>query len=652
MSAAGQSLFRRTILSIAISGVMVSSPAMAEAESAAGAGEVIELGTMTVVENTPENAEQVVTREDIEQLQANDLEDVFRADPSVAVGGANSVSQKIYVRGLEDTLLNVTIDGATQAGYLFHHQGRISIEPELLKQVGIQAGAGDATNGPGALGGAIRFVTVDPEDLLRPDERIGALLKAGYFSNTEGYKASTTLFGRMSDDWSAMASLSKLDEGEFTDGNGDELKFTDAEEEMGFAKIVGKLGGGQTLKLSYELQDTDGFRLERPHWIPSERNNPIDQRGERETTTFNYLLQPEGSDVIDMRATVYQTDAFLEQDGRFGLYYGGVESRGIDLRNTSRLGAHSLTYGVDHREDEGTLENRSDATVPTETEEATVTGVYIQDQYALADQWLLSLGTRYDIFRLDDANDQKFRETGFSPNAGITYSPTERLDLFLTYAEALRGKLVNETFVLDFYTNSPDLEAEEAKNAELGFNYVPGALSVSAKVYASRIDNVIDDVENVLTNVGDLENEGFFTKVGYQWDQVFAALSFNYSRPEIEGVPLHDDNWSVGTSIGDTWVAELHYQHSESLQLGWYGRIVQRLETVADGYNEKAGYGVHDLYAEWLPLQRDELKLTLTLKNIFDKYYRDHASYGDYGPIAQGFPEPGRDARLSVAWRI
>ena len=651
MSIPGPVVARRTLLSIAIAGAMfgsLSSPATALAETS----DLVELDTLTVVDHTTTDVDTLVTREEIEQLQANDLEDVFRADPSISVGGANSVSQKIYLRGIEDTLLNVTIDGATQAGYLFHHQGRLSIEPELLKQVEIQAGAGEATNGPGALGGAIRFVTRDPADLLREGERFGALLKAGYFSNTDGYKASANLFGHITDSWSAMATLSKLDEGEFKDGNGNDQKYTDAEEEMGFAKVVGELGAGQKLSLSYDRQDTDGFRLERPHWIPSVRNNPIDQEGERETVTLNYAWAPTGSKLLNLATTLYHTDAFIIQDGRFGEYKGGVESNGLDLRNTSSVSNHTLTYGVDHRKDQGLLRNQSDASVPTEREDARVTGLYIQDHIALTDQWLLSLGTRYDRYRLDDTRDQHFRESGFSPNAGVTFAPTTNLNFYATYAEALRGKLINETFILDTYRNAEDLEAEEAKNAEIGVNYDQGGLSLSGKVYVSRIDNVIDDVENVLTNVGDLKNKGFFARVGYDWGQIQTGLSFNYSRPEIEDVPLHDDNWSIGTSIGDTWVAELHYQPSESLRFGWYGRIVQRLETIADGYKEKGGYGVHDVYAEWLPLQRDDLTLTLTLKNLFDKYYRDHASYGNYGPIAQGIPEPGRDIRLSVAWRI
>ncbi|MEC7470166.1 MAG: TonB-dependent receptor plug domain-containing protein, partial [Pseudomonadota bacterium] len=55
-----------------------------------------------------------ITAQDIEQFQANDLADVFRESPSVSVGGSVGVAQKIYVRGLEDAYLNVTVDGAQQ----------------------------------------------------------------------------------------------------------------------------------------------------------------------------------------------------------------------------------------------------------------------------------------------------------------------------------------------------------------------------------------------------------------------------------------------------------------------------------------------------------------------------------------------------------
>ncbi|MGE6530628.1 TonB-dependent receptor plug domain-containing protein [Pseudomonas sp. NPDC077382] len=182
-----------------------------------------------------------VEADQLQHYQAADLQDVFEASPEVSVGGGPGVAQKLYLRGLEDTLLNITIDGASQPGQTFHHTGRIGIEPELLKRAEVQPGTGDATAGPGALGGSVRFVTKDPDDLLRAGERVGALVKGTYFSNAEGYKSSTSLFGRFNDNWSAMAVATYQDQNDYEDGNGRDVLGTGARQQLGFAKLVGRL---------------------------------------------------------------------------------------------------------------------------------------------------------------------------------------------------------------------------------------------------------------------------------------------------------------------------------------------------------------------------------------------------------------------------
>ena len=74
-------------------------------------------------------------------------------------GGSLPAAQNSMLVGLEDTLMNVTIDGAQQAGYLFHHQGRVGIEPDIIKSVEAEAGTGAATAGLGALAGSVKFET-------------------------------------------------------------------------------------------------------------------------------------------------------------------------------------------------------------------------------------------------------------------------------------------------------------------------------------------------------------------------------------------------------------------------------------------------------------------------------------------------------------
>src|SRR5690554_613148 len=195
--------------------------------------------------------DSLMDSDDIERKQANDLDDIFSGVSSVLVGGSVGAAQKIYVRNLGEDTLNIMVDGATQSGVTYHHTGRISVEPELLKQVRVQVGAGDATNGPGALGGAIRFETKDPEDLLGSDN-FGALLKTGYFSNTEGTKNSATVYGRFNDTFSAMASYVDADQDNMEDAEGNELPGTNSDQGLGFVKLVGDLGAGHRLSLSHE----------------------------------------------------------------------------------------------------------------------------------------------------------------------------------------------------------------------------------------------------------------------------------------------------------------------------------------------------------------------------------------------------------------
>lgn len=613
---------------------------------------------------------RVVSQEDIDRIQANDLEDVFRKTPSVAVGGSVGIAEKVYVRGLEDALLNVTIDGATQAGVLFHHAGRLSIEPELLKQVEVHAGAGVATDGPGALGGAIRFTTKDPEDLLRPGEQFGALIKGGYFDNTEGYKASVNLFGQLNEDWSGMATVAKSDGDAITDGNGTELGGTESEQDIGYAKLVGKLTDSQTVRLSYDLRVDDGVRAQRPQWVISDWNPGYPLKIERNTVNLGYQLNPTDNPFLNLEATVYSTRAKLEQNviGRWGVYNGSSESQGINLRNTTQLSSHELIYGAEYRDD--TVNAGPEANSNAEEENGSVTGFFVQDLYQVTDKLLLSAGVRYDDYELTDTDNQEFEADGFSPNVGVSYQLTPTFSVNASYAEALRGRQTMETFLLDSRMNDPELEAEESENTEVGFEYYRDAFGFSGTFYRAQIDNAINDQRIpvngvprwVFRNIGDIETEGFDLRVSYDWTQVQVGLSYSDFDSELAGdngdLELNAyDHGALGNTIGNTWTADVAYQVNDALELGWNGRLVESLENIrtSAGTVDKSGYAVHDIYAQWFVTP--DFNVTFTVKNLFDKYYIDHATNGSFEHIPGyegiiGLSEPGRDLRLTLSWRI
>lgn len=599
-------------------------------------------------------ADTVIGQETLERYQATDLEEVFRHSPEIRVGGGFSTAQKIYVRGIEDTNLNVTIDGAQQAGYLFHHQGRVSIEPELLKQVEVQAGAGLATDGPGALGGAIRFITKDPEDLLRDNEQMGGLFKLGYFDNTQGVKTHASVFGRLSDSTSALVSLTRQDSDNIQDGHGHEQHNTSSEQDSGLIKVVSRLSDDQTLRISHDFRYDDGTRNVRPHFISADWNQSNQQESHRDTTNLQYNFNP-GRDDIDLQANLFYTKAYLTQNPADSEKDGaGVKSIGLDLRNTHKIADHTLTYGADYRRDTGYYINPGDSG-PSDDEVVHVAGLYLQDSIRLTPALTMNAGVRYDHYDMNDNIGQTFKDDGLSPNLGLNYTISDALEVYAGYATALRGVNVKEAYLLNFATNDPNRKAEEADNFEVGFNYTRQRLSYGATAYISHIENAVSRTSrSVVGNEGDVKNKGITAYLDYQWDNTQLHLGYSYNRPEIDGKPLDDGDMAIGTATGDSLNIEIsHTLDQYNLELGGSAELVQRLTEVPEDRSEKPAYEVVDVYAKWYPGGNEDLSVTLTVKNLLDAYYLDHASYGkgSSGDII-GLPEAGRDIRLSLATRF
>ncbi len=79
------------------------------------------------------NNQTTISSKELERRQANQISDMFRRNPNINVGGGAVIAQKIYVRGIEDRLARVTVDGAAQMGASYGHQGNTIMTLECLK---------------------------------------------------------------------------------------------------------------------------------------------------------------------------------------------------------------------------------------------------------------------------------------------------------------------------------------------------------------------------------------------------------------------------------------------------------------------------------------------------------------------------------------
>ncbi|MBU3004650.1 TonB-dependent receptor plug domain-containing protein [Paraglaciecola arctica] len=635
-----------------------------------------------------------ITAEDIEQYQANDLADIFRHSPSVSVGGSVGVAQKIYVRGLEDSFLNVTVDGAQQTSTLFHHIGRVTIDPDLLQQIDVQAGAGEATSGPGAIGGSIRFKTKDAEDLLQQDERFGGSVKANYFSN-DATRFSGSLYGKLSDTWGVLGYFSTIDRDNMEDGDGNEIYGTAADQDMLFVKASGEIATNHFLSLSVEQREEEGEFSARPNWVVLEGAALYPSEAQRDTYVANYRFAH--SAFVDIEATAYQTTSSF-RGGRFD-WLADIDTFGFDLRNTSETAQHKFVYGVDYRSDE--VISGPAAGVTENAEEGSVMGIYAQGYSDLTADLLLSYGVRYDDYDFqqrilleeyygEPVTDvaSSLQDSEVSLNLGLAYDLSDAWTLSLGYAEAARGKQIGDGFTIDGYLYdgsdipvvAEDLVPETVQNIEASIEYNANNLNARLSVYDSSLEDVIFEGyegNSVFNNIGSLDTSGIEFDLAYSWKALDLFLGFSNADTELKPRDgLYSVDYSsidingyefvgLGNSRGNTWVVGADYAIHTDANIGISVTKVDAIDidtlhqAVDLGWTDglyrlnKPSYTTVDIYGEWQV--SNSILANLAITNVLNEQYIDHSSVGDYSEVfatVVGPQEAGRDIRLSVSYQF
>lgn len=648
---------------------------IAATTTTAQTGDTVDLAPMIVTGETYAFGAQkliTVTADELDRLQPVDLEDVFSQDPSIRVGGGLGVAEKIYVRGIEDKLLHVSIDGAPQGGYLSHHQSQFTIEPELLKYVEVEPGPGGALQGPGALAGAIRFVTKDANDFLAPDETAGWFNKATYLSNGDGVKLTSALYGRAGDNLTVLASFTWFDIGDYEDGDGNVVDYTAHEETRAFVKGTAFTDDGQhAFSLSFETIGDKGTFRHRPNFYgyfnhPVAPNIPVEMVFGRDTVVATYTQSPADAD-RGLNATAYYTYNLTDHHGQYDMDYVSV---GFDARYGAIYGVesnHTLTYGADYRADtlnftgggsiSGFAATLNYQTIPDETVD--IAGFYVQDEWQATEALEVILGARLDRYDYDDKDGNNYSDTGISPTLGLSYAIIPGLNLNGSYGYAFRGPTVIDAITANegSTTNATTIDGEQATNAEIGLAYSRGVFTFAATAYHQEIDDIIVNSSlnepGLRGNGGKLEVTGYDVSAAVRLGDFSASLAVSESEPELNGTPLTDVSFGLGSAYGRAWTSLFSYElASAPLRFGWSIERVEDFDNVPAGIPAKSGYTVHGASVDWRPT--DRLSVVLSAHNLFDEAYVDQATAGYNAQLSRvaGLPAAGRDLRLSASFRF
>ncbi|MBK1730503.1 TonB-dependent receptor domain-containing protein [Thiococcus pfennigii] len=609
----------------------------------------------------------------IEQIRRNlatDVADVFKDEPSVAVGGGARNAQRIYLRGIEGSNLNITVDGARQGRNLHQHRGGIGgIDPDLLKRVEVDTGTA-ADRGPGALGGAIRFETVDAQDLLAAGRDKGATLKGGYASADRSWQGSATAYGRVAPDLALLAHVSAINREDYRIGGGGEVPNSAGKDRDYFLKLSRLGTDGHALRLSAERNTNAGLYLWGSHgsdmgYAP-EDSVPVYQRWERNTLSLDHRFRSDNP-LLDRRANVYRNQVSLEDQDR-GTEVESDEIGG-ELRNTLRfaLGAtdHRLTIGADYFQEDGTSEDSAGASVDMESENL---GLFIQDRMTLG-RLGLSFGARFDDFSAE-YGPHTLSGNRVSPNVNVDYEVARDWTLFAGYGEAVRGSGIIPVAWMaridesTLFNDGQGLEPEESYRSEGGVRYQTSGLlraddrvDAEVTVFNTRLRNTIERVGGgggavtaIINNPDTLHARGYEIRAGWGWRGYQTRLAF-------ASVDLEDDDGEPagiirrkGAATGDRLVWDNRWVVREDFTLGYTLTAVGRLDEVPDGEEERPGYVLHDVQAEWQPRHLPGLTLALAIHNLFDRRYADQATIAS--STTGIVEEPGRDVRLAASYRF
>lgn len=586
--------------------------------------------------------------EDIERRNPVNLRDLYAGDSAVSVGGGIPAAQKVYVNGIEETQLAVTIDGNRQNNKVFHHNGTNLIDPSLLKSVRVDPGVAPADAGPGALGGSIAYETADVADLLEPGRDYGGFATGSYETNGDTFINGLSAYGQ-SNGFEALGYFKWGVGSDYEDGAGDTLDGTETDLMSFLVKGGYESSTGHRLELSAQEYRDDAPRPYRAN-IGSLTNRPTQTTRTYELKSKNYVLNyslTNPTDLIDPVITIGFSEAEInvpepyDSEGRTGGWSGKVEN---DFRFAD---VNVLTAGADFYHNWAKYEDPSS---PELEEKATNYGLYAQFRTRPVDMLSISAGVRGDYQEFEGVSGEQFDNSGLSGNISAEVFATDYLSFNAGYSNAWGGIDLQENYIFNSAWDYDGIKPARSNSYTAGLKLAHGGFFADAGVFKTEIE----DAREASYGGGpyipfDFSSEGFTLGAGYNWGAGFIRVSYIDADVEIDGVTGDSDALQYfGVPLGQ--VINLEATHFiEQLDLKVGGNVEVALENddpVSQGYQALEAYEVVNMFAEYSPEFAEFLTLRLEANNLLDEDYADRTTYGQEFSNVAPMNEPGRSFML------
>lgn len=457
----------------------------------------------------------VITTEEIDRENMQDIRDLVRNEPGVTVGNnpTRAGFQNFVIRGIGGNRVLLMVDGMRQPDFPDSNTGAGTYtreQPDLedIKRVEIIRGPASALYGSDAIGGVVAYITKDPGDYLKEGKNIYGSVKAAY-SGANLQFAETFTGAVRAGDFEFMGMYTRRDGHEYTPAQSSIAPNpTSFYSNDFFAKAVFRPTEVDTIRVtgSYTQGKQSTQVLSGTGTFPSLFARVFDEWGQDYTNTYRISAQwqhdaPIGFidnlsllayfNSVYMQADTYQlrgaTNGAVPSNARTSQFYytQNVWGGELQMHSNAKIGNtdNHFTYGLSFAYTTTTrprdrwqitlatgarTQNVGGETYPNKNFPDSTTiqaGVYVQDEIsALGGRLKITPAVRLDYYSLNPNPDQYFwNSTGASlnmiPTASTYVSASPKLGLLYHFSDIYSG----------YFQYATGFRAPPYDNANFGF---------------------------------------------------------------------------------------------------------------------------------------------------------------------------------------
>lgn len=563
----------------------------------------------------------VITREEIERSQAPTFIDLIQGEPGIEIGrnGGPGTVASIFMRGQASNNVAVFVDGVPVQRDSIGGLKLVDIPPSQIEKVEILRGNMGALYGESAVGGAILIFTRAGTALSGPTASLSfgsrgtSDLAAGYNFSHESLQMGVSLQRFDTRGYSAMNPGQNASVNPDWDGFERESVFVSAEKTLSSHVVVGLQVDDISSRVEYDSDSDPSFALASPADIQSSRQKSSDI-----TLYSRFNLTPNWSLRLAMIESSIENREFYN-----GAPNGSFEGDqlGFQWGNNYKLGTGNANFGVD-------LINAEFKT-PTKYKRDSL-GYYVGYSGRL-DRLDYQANLRRDEVNSKEDNASK-ENSANTWLLGAGYQLTDNFKLTSLISTSFRAPTVGELYNGSWTTGNSNLNPEEHKGIEIGFNYDTRFGVFEINHFNTETVNSIAYVSSGPTNyenIGKIENMGFEISLNGKaagWGYKLSAVAQDPKNAEGKRLARRAKEYGyIGltkTAMGFDWTSDLI----------WSGNRV-------DGTRTLASYTVLNLTAtkKFSP----EWTARVKVENAFDEEYQ----------LADGYNTPPRGVFVTLQYQ-